>query len=51
MTKHSQVQKYSFRGFKLEAPKKSDPFFVIYNHRRALRARALKMLKKEKVKE
>jgi len=24
---------------------KSDPFFVIYNHRRSLRAKALKLLK------
>ena len=29
---------------------KNDPFYVIYNHRRSLRAKALKKLKQEKKK-
>jgi hypothetical protein len=51
MVKHPESSKYPFRTLKREGPKKSDPFFVIYNHRRALRARALKGLKKQKLKE
>jgi hypothetical protein len=27
---------------------KSDPFYIIYNHRRTLRAKALKKMKQEK---
>lgn len=29
-------------------PRRSDPFFVIYNHRRTLRVKALKLFKQEK---
>ena len=51
MVKHSEFSKYTFRTLRREGQKKSDPFFVIYNHRRALRARALKRLKKQKLKD
>jgi hypothetical protein len=51
MAKLRQFSKFGYRAGKLETANKSDPFFIIYNHRRILRARALKKLKKEKLKE
>jgi hypothetical protein len=51
MAKLRQLSSFGYRGGKLENPRKSDPFYIVYNHRRILRARALKKLKKEKHRE
>ena len=51
MVKQQESSKNPLRTLKSERPKKSDPFFVVYNHRRALRARALKRLKKQTLKQ
>ena len=51
MAKLREFSKFTYRFKNIETHKKSDPFFIMYNHRRALRAKALKMLKKEKIKQ
>jgi hypothetical protein len=51
MAKLRQLSSFRYRGGKFENSRKSDPFYIIYNHRRILRARALKKLKKEKQRE
>lgn len=47
----AKLREYSYYGYRPKpspSPKRTDPFYIIYNHRRTLRAKALKKLKQEK---
>lgn len=47
----AKLREYSYYGYRPKpspSPKRTDPFYIIYNHRRTLRAKALKKLNRKR---